>query len=91
MRALDDALLEARGKDICVYVKVMANASTLEEQTQSQLRCWRTVLKIGSNPSTLASNLLSNALNPNRGAVLPKPFPWTVVQGFILVLVIINS
>jgi hypothetical protein len=33
MRALDDALLEARGKDICVYVKVMANASTLEEQT----------------------------------------------------------
>jgi hypothetical protein len=31
MRALYDALHEARGKDICVYVKVMANASTLEE------------------------------------------------------------
>ena len=33
MRALYDALLEAWGMDVCVYVKVMANASTLEEQT----------------------------------------------------------
>jgi hypothetical protein len=33
VRALYDALLEARGEDICVYVKVMANASTLKEQT----------------------------------------------------------
>ena len=31
MCALYHALHETRGKDICVYVKVMANASTLEE------------------------------------------------------------
>ena len=31
VRALYDALHKERGKDICVYVKVMANASTLEE------------------------------------------------------------
>jgi len=30
-RALYDALHEARGKEICVYVKVMGNATTLEE------------------------------------------------------------
>jgi hypothetical protein len=29
--------------------------------------------------------------NPNREAVLPKPFPGTVTQGVILVLVIINN
>jgi hypothetical protein len=31
VRALYEALHEARGKDICVYVRVMANASSLEE------------------------------------------------------------
>jgi hypothetical protein len=31
VRALYAALHQARGEDICVYVKVMANASTLEE------------------------------------------------------------
>ncbi len=31
VRALYDALHESRGKDICVYVQVMANMSTLEE------------------------------------------------------------
>ena len=31
VRALYDALYKARGKDICIYVKVLANASTLEE------------------------------------------------------------
>jgi hypothetical protein len=31
VRALYDALHEARGDNICVYVKVMANASTLED------------------------------------------------------------
>ena len=31
LRALYDALHEERGKAICVYVKVMANASTLDE------------------------------------------------------------
>jgi len=29
--------------------------------------------------------------NQNRGAVLAEPFPWTVIQGVILVFVIINS
>ena len=32
-----------------------------------------------------------NVVNQNRGAVLAEPFPWTVNQGVILVLVIINS
>jgi hypothetical protein len=31
VRALYDALHKARGKDICIYVKVLGNASTLEE------------------------------------------------------------
>jgi hypothetical protein len=31
VRALHDALHSARGKDICIYVKVMGNATTLEE------------------------------------------------------------
>jgi len=34
---------------------------------------------------------LSNVGNQNRGRVLAEPFPWTVTQGVILVLVIINS
>ena len=38
-----------------------------------------------------ASNLLSNVWNQSREAVLAEPFPWTVTQGVILVLVIINS
>jgi hypothetical protein len=36
-------------------------------------------------------NLLSNVGNQSRGAVLAEPFPWTVIQGVILVFVIINS
>jgi hypothetical protein len=29
--------------------------------------------------------------NQNRGAVLAEPLPWTVIQGVILVLVMINN
>jgi len=36
-------------------------------------------------------NLLSNVWNKSRGGVLAEPFPWTVTQEVILVLVIINS
>jgi hypothetical protein len=50
-----------------------------------------TVSKNGSDPSTSASNLLSTMDNLNRGAVLAEPFPWTVTQEVVLVLVIINS
>ena len=32
-----------------------------------------------------------NVVNQRRGAVLAEPFPWTVIQGVILVFVIINS
>jgi len=38
-----------------------------------------------------ADNLLSIVENPSRGVVLAKPFPGTVTQGVILVLVIINN
>jgi hypothetical protein len=34
---------------------------------------------------------LSTVWNQNRGAVLAEPFPWTVIQGVILVFIIINS
>ena len=37
------------------------------------------------------NNLLTNAENPKRGAVLAKPFPGTVTQGVILVLVMAGS
>ena len=47
--------------------------------------------KSGSTRVIPAGNLLSNVRNQNRGAVLAEPFPWTVIQGVILVLVIINS
>ena len=47
--------------------------------------------KSGSGRVVSASNLLSNVVNQNRGGVLAEPFPWTVIQGVILVLVIINS
>ncbi len=50
-----------------------------------------TVGKSGSNHVTQMDNLLSKVGNKNRGAVLAEPFPWTVIQGVILVLVIINS
>ena len=36
-------------------------------------------------------SILSNVVNPFRGAVLAKPFPWAVTQGVILVFVIVNS
>ena len=32
-----------------------------------------------------------NVVNQSRGAVLAEPFPWTVIQGVILVFVIINK
>ena len=38
-----------------------------------------------------ADNLLSIVWNQSRGAVLAEPFPWTVTQGVILVLVIGNK
>jgi len=38
-----------------------------------------------------ADNLLSIVWNQSRGAVLAEPFPGTVSQGVILVLVIINN
>jgi hypothetical protein len=38
-----------------------------------------------------AYNQLGNVENPCWGAVLPKPFPWTVSQEVILVSVIINN
>ena len=47
--------------------------------------------KSGSNHVARVYNLLSNVVNQSRGAVLAEPFPWTVTQGVILVLVIINS
>jgi hypothetical protein len=50
-----------------------------------------TVAKSGSNHVTQMYNLLSNVGNQSRGAVLAKPFPWTVTQGVILVFIIINS
>jgi len=36
-------------------------------------------------------NLLGNVWSQSRGAVLAEPFPWTVTQGVILVLVISYS
>jgi len=53
-----------------------------------------TVAKSGSDPSIQAGNLLGIVGNANRGAVLAEPFPWTpwtVTQGVILVLVIVNN
>ena len=50
-----------------------------------------TVGKSGSSHVTQAVNLLSNVENQSRGRVLAEPFPGTVTQGVILVLVIINS
>jgi hypothetical protein len=50
-----------------------------------------TVAKSGSDPSIQAGNLLGIVGNANRGAVLVEPFPWTVTQGVILVLVIVNN
>jgi len=49
------------------------------------------VLKSGGNHVTQVYYLLSNVWNQNRGAVLAEPFPGTVTQGVILILVIINS
>ena len=49
------------------------------------------MLESGSNHVTQMHNLLSDVWNQSRGAVLAEPFPWTVTQGVILVLVIINS
>jgi hypothetical protein len=50
-----------------------------------------TVAKSGSSHVARVYNLLSNVGNQSRGAVLAEPFPWTVIQGVILVLVIIYS
>jgi len=33
--------------------------------------------------------LLSNVCSQSRGAVLAQPFPWTVIQGVILVFILI--
>jgi hypothetical protein len=55
--------------------------------------CWylTTVCKSDVDQVIRACNLLSNVWNQCRGAVLAEPFPWTVTQGVILVLVIVNS
>jgi len=50
-----------------------------------------TVPKSGSGRVVSASNILSNVVTQSRGAVLAEPFPWTVSQGVVLVLVVINS
>jgi hypothetical protein len=50
-----------------------------------------TVVESGSDLVVRDDNLLSNVWNQSRGAVLAEPFPWTVSQGVILVLVIVNS
>jgi len=50
-----------------------------------------TVIKTGSDLINPSYNILTNAQNQNRGAVLAEPFPWTVIQGVILVLVIVNN
>jgi hypothetical protein len=50
-----------------------------------------TAAKSGSNLVAPLSNLLSNVENQSGGVVLAEPFPWTVSQGVILVIVIVNS
>jgi hypothetical protein len=50
-----------------------------------------TVAKSGGSQAVSTSNFLSNVVNQSRGAVLAEPFPWTVTQGVILVLAIINN
>jgi hypothetical protein len=52
---------------------------------------WTTVGENGGSPCLNSTNCLSNSGKPVRGAVLAEPFPWTVSQGVIPVLVIINS
>jgi hypothetical protein len=49
------------------------------------------VAKSGITPFVHAFNSQIKLKKPYRGAVLIKPFPWTVTQGVILVLVIVNS
>ena len=50
-----------------------------------------TAYESGGDPYMPASNLLSNVWKQSRGAVLAEPFPWTVSQGVILILAIVNS
>jgi hypothetical protein len=56
VRALYDALHKERGDDICVYVKVMANASTLENvyfwKTMHQQNCVYLFDHAGGGPSS---------------------------------------
>ena len=62
-----------------------------QSEGKKHYRCLTTVFGSGSNHATQMYNLLSNAGNQSRGAVLAEPFPWTVIQGVILVFVIVNS
>jgi len=50
-----------------------------------------TVIKSGGNPAIRDNNLLRQVENPGRGAILVEPFPWTVTQGVILVLLMVNN
>jgi len=52
---------------------------------------FKTVCESGSEPGVIAYNMLVYMRNQNWGMVLAEPFPWTVTQGVILVLVISNS
>ncbi len=76
-RALFDALHEARGKDICIYVKVLGNASTLEE-----VYFWKTMHKQNwiylfdrsggrpQQPATLPTHIKGPHVRPVLGELL---------------------
>ena len=69
----------------------MAGPESIPDLESSQQWYLTTVPKSGGDRVAPASNLLSNVWNQCLGAVLAEPFPWTVIQGVIPVLVSINS